>query len=177
MRLVRAIFCLLICIVFCSLPSPARQDPTAAAAELLDRLAGNWLLEGTIASKQTTHDVQAAWVLNREYLQLHEISREKNAKGGAAYEAIVYIGWDSKAQQYTCLWLDSTSGDALSTEVIARATQAGDSIPFIFNISPANQIHTTFSYDKKKDSWQWLIDNLENSQIHHFANVTLKRVK
>lgn len=173
MRLVRGIFCVVLYIVFCSF-SPAEPHHAADAAKLLDRLAGDWVLQGMIAAKQTTHDVQASWVLNHEYLELHEISREKNASGGAAYEAIVYMSWDVKAQQYTCLWLDSTSGGGLSAEGIARANPVGDSIPFIFTISPADQIHTTFSYDKTNDTWQWLIDNLEDGQIHHFANVTLK---
>src|SRR5579872_4632366 len=37
---------------------PTFHDP------LLDHLAGNWVLQGTIAGKETTHDVEAAWVLN-----------------------------------------------------------------------------------------------------------------
>jgi hypothetical protein len=70
---------------------------------LLDRLAGQWVLQGTIAGKQTTHDVQVGWVLKREYLRLHEISREKDAKGDPAYEAIVFVSWDPKTQEYICL--------------------------------------------------------------------------
>ncbi len=147
--------------------------PTA----LLDHLAGKWILQGTIAGKPTTHDVQAAWVLHHEYLQLHEISREKSASGSPAYEAIVYIGWDAKARQYTCLWLDSTSGEALSTEVIGRANPSGDSIPFIFAASASDQIQTTFRYDKVADTWQWLIDNVVNGQTQHFADVKLSRAR
>jgi hypothetical protein len=109
--------------------------------------------------------------------QLHEISREKNASGGPAYEAMVYIGWDAKAQQYARLWLDSTSGDGLSSGVIARAKQAGDSIPFIFALSASDQIHTTFSYDKVADSWLWLIDDAVNGHTQRFADVRLNRVR
>ena len=172
----RAMMCVLPCALFC-LYSSAAQTPVTAPEELLDHLAGTWVLQGTIAGKPTTHDVEAAWVLNREYLQMHEISREKNGNGGAAYEAIVYLSWDAKAQQYTCLWLDSTAGGGLSAEGLAHGNQAADSIPLVFTISPSDQIHTTFHYDKTADSWQWLIDNVENGKTRGFANVTLRRVK
>ena len=174
---IRRIVCLLCSVLFCCCTASAQTGMPPAPAALLDHLTGTWILRGTIAGKQTTHDVQAAWVLNHEYIQLHETSREKNAGGGPAYDAIVYIGWDSKERHYTCLWLDSTSGEGLSLEVIGRANPAGDSIPFVFTVSATDQIRTTFSYDKVGDSWQWLIDNVVNGQTKRFANVTLNRAR
>lgn len=153
------------------------QNSAEVAAKVLDHLTGSWVLQGSIAGKQTTHDIEARWVLNREYVQLHETSREKNDGGAAAYEAIVYLSWDTKLQQYTCLWLDSTAGGGLSAEGIARGGIAGDSIPLLFTTSPSDQIRTTFSYDKAADKWQWLIDNVENGRTDRFANVTLTRAK
>jgi len=176
MRLVHKLCCALLCVVLGSFSASA-EDSTAAATKLLDHLAGNWVLQGTIAKKQTTHDVEAIWVLNREYMQLHEISRERNASGGPAYEAIVYISWDAKTQEYICMWLDSTAGGGLSAEGLAHGKLAGDSIPFIFTTSPTDQIHTTFSYNKTADTWQWLIDNVENKRTQRFATVTLTRAK
>lgn len=54
-------------------PDPQRQ--------LLDKLTGHWVLRGTIAKQQTTHDVDAVWVLDKEYVQIHEVSRERDAAG------------------------------------------------------------------------------------------------
>ena len=176
MSRVRWIFCSLLCFLSCSV-SLAAEKSAAEPVNLLDHLTGSWVLQGTIAGKPTTHDVQATWVLNREYVQLHEISRDKNDRGGTAYEAIVYLSWDGKAQQYTCLWLDSTAGGGLSAEGLAHGNLAGDSIPLIFTLSPSDQIHTTFSYDKATDTWWWLIDNIENGKAHRFADVTLTRAK
>ena len=65
-----------------------------------------------LAGQQTAHNVQADWVLKREYLSIHEVSQEKDAKGDPAYEAIVFVSWDPKTQEYACLWLDSTGGGA-----------------------------------------------------------------
>jgi len=61
---------------------------------LFDRLVGKWVLRGTIARRQTTHDVTFAWMLGREYLQMHEVSREREANGTPAYEAVVMFGRD-----------------------------------------------------------------------------------
>lgn len=157
----------------CLAQEPAKNSPL----ELLDHLAGQWVLEGTIAGKQTTHDVQAEWVLKREYLRLHEVSREKDAKGDPAYEAIVFVSWDPETQEYACLWLDSTAGGGLSAQGIARGKKSGNSIPFLFTISPSDSIHNTFVYDRGTDTWKWLIDNDSNGKTEHFADVKLLRAR
>ena len=167
-----------LCLVFligggCLAQEPATNSPL----ELLDRLAGQWVLQGTIAGKRTTHEVQVEWVLKREYLRLHEISREKDTKGDPAYEAIVFVSWDPKTQEYICLWLDSTAGGGLSAQGFAHGKKSGDSIPFLFTISPSDSIHNTFVYDRGADSWKWLIDNDANGKTERFADVKLARAR
>ena len=176
MLLVRQI-CLMVLLSGAWVTASSAQNQPASPINLLDHLAGRWVLRGTIAGKPTTHDVEATWVLRREYLRLHESSREKDGSGQPAYEAIIFISWDSKAKQYSCLWLDSTAGGGLSADTICRAKPAGRSIPFIFTIAGSDQIHTTFSYDQDSDSWKWLIDNVENGRAQTFARVTLTRAR
>jgi hypothetical protein len=125
--------------------------------------------------KQTTHDVQADWVLRREYMRIHEVSREKDAKGEPAYEAIVFISWDAKTQDYTCEWLDSTAGGGLSAQGLAHGKKSGDSIPLLFTLSPSQFIRTTFVYDRGADTWKWLIDNESNGKTDRFADVKLSK--
>ena len=52
-------------------------------------------MRGTMDNRQTVHDIDAERVLNGGYLRLHEVSREKDAKGVPAYEAIVFISVDA----------------------------------------------------------------------------------
>jgi len=171
MNLLRMIFCLGLSAALFGTTSLAlaEQDP----AQLLDHLAGNWVMRGTIGGKQTTHDVEAAWVLNHGYLRLHEVSREKDSSGKPLYEAMVFMNWDPKAQQYACLWLDSTGPGGLSAEGIAHGKQAGTSIPLLFTISPNDSLHTTFTYNESQGTWQLLIDEDNQGRIDHFADVTL----
>ena len=92
--------------------SMASAQTSTPPREILERMTGTWVLEGTIDGKSTTHDIVAKWVLNGQYVQLHEVSRELDAQGRPAYEAIVYLTWEPSRGEYSCLWLDSTSNAA-----------------------------------------------------------------
>lgn len=173
MRKILAVCLFLISCSSLALAQKQSRDPSS----LLDHLAGSWILKSKIAGKQTTHDVQARWILRHEYLELHEVSREKNDQGEPAYEATILVSWDPKVSQYACLWLDSTAGGALTSQVTCRATPSGDSIPFLFTISPSDSIHTTFIYREASDTWQWLIENVTSGKSDRFADVELSRVK
>jgi hypothetical protein len=152
-----------------SAQGPAPKDP------LLDRLSGSWILQGTISGHETTHDIESEWVLNHEYLRLHETSREKNAQGQPAYEAIIFIEWDESSNQYKCLWLDSTGGGGLSAP-IALGKRGNDEITFLFQDKDKDSgVETTFAYNKGTDTWSWLIDNEQASKRTPFARVKLTR--
>jgi hypothetical protein len=154
--------------------STSAQQP-APKDSLLDRLTGSWILQGTIAGHQTTHDIESEWVLGHEYLRLHETSREKNARGQPAYEAIIMIEWDESSSEYRCLWLDSTGGGGLSAP-ISRGKRGNDEIAFLFRDKDKDSgARTTFAYSKATDSWSWLIDNEDGGKLTPFARVKLTR--
>ena len=156
-----------------SFSSSAQQS--IQADHLLDRLTGSWILQGTIAGRETTHDIESEWVLNHEYLRFHETSREKNIQGQPAYEAIVFIEWDESSNEYRCLWLDSTGGGGL-TAPIAQGKRGNDEIAFIFRDKDKDSgIHTTFVYSKGSDTWSSLIDNEHDGKLTSFARVKLTR--
>ena len=142
---------------------------------LFDRLVGQWELRGTIARQQTTHDVTFTWMLGREYVQMHEVSRERGKNGAPAYEAVVLFGRDPRTGEYGCLWLDNTAATAFDPAGTGRGRVAGDSIPFLFNYSATDRFHTTFVFDRTSDSWQWHMDNDSAGVRRPFARVTLTR--
>jgi hypothetical protein len=161
-----------------AVPSPAQTPASRSPADpqhaLLDRLIGTWVLRGVIAKQQTTHDIEARWVLNKEYVQIHETSREKDATGKPQYEALVLVVWEPKAGEYACLWLDTTGVSLFAPEGVGRAKPAGDTIPFFFKDATGG-VHNTFAYDRAKDAWSWTIDNEVNGKLTPFARVTLTR--
>jgi hypothetical protein len=164
-------FAILILLFVASFSASAQNAPSQDP--LLDRLAGNWILRGTIAGRETTHDIESEWVLRHEYLRFHETSREKNAQGQPAYEAIVFIEWDEASKEYRCLWLDSTGSGGLSAP-IARGKRGDDEIVFLFK-DKDSAVHTTFAYSKGADSWSWVIDNDNGGKPTPFARVRLTR--
>jgi hypothetical protein len=142
---------------------------------LFDRLIGHWVLRGTIARKATIHDVTFTWLLGREYVQMHEVSRERAPKGGPAYEATVLFGRDPRSGEYACLWLDNTASTAFDPAGTGHGRVIGDSIPFIFHYTATDGFHTTFVYNRPQDSWEWHMDNDSSGVRRPFARVALTR--
>ena len=151
--------------------SLARSSPEH---ELLGHLTGHWVLRGSIGKRAITHDVDAKWILKEEYVQIHEVSREKNKDGSPQYEALVLVTWDPKKQEYASQWLDTTAVALFPAESVGHAKAGGDSIDFIFG-GRADGIHTTFAYDRVSNSWRWDIDNLINDKDVPFARLKLTR--
>jgi hypothetical protein len=142
---------------------------------LLDRFIGTWVLRGTIEGQQTVHDITADWVLGHQYFRIQEVSREKDAKGQPAYEAIVFLGWDQASNSYVCLWLDNTGGGGLTGQAIGHAKRGGDEIPFLFKLKDGGSFYTTFAYDRKADTWEWRMDEEQNGKRTPFARVQLTK--
>jgi hypothetical protein len=138
-------------------------------------MIGSWVLEGMMAGQQTTHDVTFQWVLGYEYVQMHEISRERTRANTPRYEAIVYIGRDSSTKEYAALWLDNTAYGAFAPAGTGHGVAAGDSIAFVFTESPTNHVDTRFKYNRSADTWEWHLDNVESGVAKPFARVTLRR--
>jgi hypothetical protein len=164
-------------IVACALLLSGRSLAAQAlpADSLFDRLIGHWVLQGTIAQQQMTHDVTFDWMLGRAYVQMHEVSRERAPNGSPVYEAIVLFGRDPRTGDYACLWMDNTASSAFDPAGTGRGRVTGDSITFLFNYSATDRFHTTFVYNRASDSWQWHMDNDHAGVRRPFARVTLTR--
>ena len=57
----KAAFSFIAIVLLISLPAAALGQ--GFQDELLERLAGNWIMEGIIAGTETTHDIEVKWVL------------------------------------------------------------------------------------------------------------------
>jgi hypothetical protein len=71
--------------------------------------------------------------------------------------------------------MDNTASSAFDPAGTGRGAVQGDSIPFLFNYSATDRFHTTFVYDRQKDTWQWHMDNDSAGTRRPFARVTLTR--
>ena len=142
---------------------------------VFDRLAGRWVLRGVIHRQATVHDVTFSWMLGREYLQMHEVSREKNPDGTPQYEAVVLLARDPHSGEYAVEWFDNSGTSAFDPAGIGRGAVAGDSIPFLFHYTAATSFHNTFVYHRSPESWEMHMDNDSLGVRRPFARLTLTR--
>ena len=141
---------------------------------LLDHLVGKWVLEGTIAGRDTIHDVNAEWVLEHHYVRIQEVSRQKNEKGEPQYQATIYIGWNEATKENACVWLDVYGG--LSSESIGVASPKENELLFVFKDGKgAVTFKNNFVYDAKAGTWEWRMDNVANGVAKSFGRVKLTR--
>ena len=141
----------------------------------LDRMVGTWVLRGTIEGQPTTHDVVVAWVLGHNYVRIREVSREKDAAGRPAYEAIVFVGREPNGEGYACLWLDNTGGGGLAAPAIGHGRRRGDAVEFLFVGPDGGRFHTTFDLGATDGSWQWRMDGESHGRLEPFARVRLTK--
>ncbi|HEY3780496.1 MAG TPA: hypothetical protein VGL56_05390 [Fimbriimonadaceae bacterium] len=146
--------------------NPPVNDP------LLDHLAGKWVMSGMLAGKNTTHELEAKWVIEHHYLQLHEVSRDKDAKGQPQYEANVFIGWNTEEKEYGCVWMDVFGG--LSPLSLGAGKPAESQIPILFK-NPKSTFHTTFAYNPKDNTWTLNMDEEDNGKFIPFGRMVLKK--
>ena len=160
----------------CLSPSLAQESEVPEHEALMDDMVGEWLMTGTIAGEQVTHDVSAEWILGRRYVRIHEVSRERDEDGGLAYEAWIDVAWDAENAEYVVMWLDNTGTTNFAEEGVGHGKPEEDRIPFVWNLADGTGIRNTFEYDREADSWSWKIDNVGDSgQPATFASLLLER--
>jgi len=154
--------------------APAAAQQASVASPLLEHLTGHWVLRGEIAGKQTTHDVDADWVIQRHYVRIHEVSRDKDAKGQAQYEAMIFVSWTEMPKAYTCVWLDVLGGSSIESIGVAQPNE--NKLPFVFkNEKGEVSFHNDFIYDPAAGTWEWRMDNIDTGVAKPFGRIKLTR--
>ncbi len=150
----------LILLCAAALPALAEDAPPLDGAgqifndDLLDKLAGSWRLEGTLVGKPAHHTIQADWILNHQFLQIHEIGEIDRKTGKPGYEALPMIGYDNTSQRYVAHWIDVFGGRF--SETLGYGTRHGNQIDFVFEY-PDGPFHTSFIWDGTHKQWHWLM--------------------
>ena len=142
---------------------------------LLDRLAGKWVSQAEVMGHKSTRDMSGEWVIQHHYLRLHEVSREKDAKGNPRYEAMEFFTAGPGKNQIQCVWLDVfAGGEGLTTLGVADPKE--NDIPFVFK-DEKGEINFTndFTYDPKSDTWQWTMNNVDHGKAIPFGTEKLAR--
>jgi hypothetical protein len=151
-------------------PQHTFRDP------LLDNLVGTWKLTGKVMGRNASHTVQAEWVLNHQFLRIHETDNTPPAKDGQIpYEAMVMVGYDNSSERYVAHWTDVYGGRF--SETLGYGSRSGNEIRFVFEY-PDGPFHTTFRWKPDTEQWEWLMQTKDKSgQWKDFADLVLDRRK
>jgi hypothetical protein len=157
--------------------TPALAQQATFNDPLVDHLVGKWVLVGQMDKGLVTHDITAEWVLAHQYLEINEVSREKNEDGSPVYQAKVFIGWDAGKKIYDVVWLDDYG--SISTQSLGYATPNGNSLAFVFhNRDDAGGFHTTFTWRPEDGTWSMNMDNITTTgKAEMFARTILTAAK
>lgn len=149
------------------------QAPTEWQDGLASHLAGSWKLEGHVMGNNAHHDVQADWVLNRQFLRIQEKTTAEAPAMERRYDAICYLGYDSISERYVLHLMDTFGGRF--SETLGYGTRDGNQIRFVFEY-PDGPFHNTYRWNAQENSWQWLMKQKDkDGKWAPFADLKLTR--
>lgn len=149
---------------------PAWAEPGARLDDpWLTNLEGRWNLVREIRGEVVRNSLEARWVLNHQFLQLHML----DAATPPAYEALVTIGRDPKSGEYLAYWTDSWGAEYAA---VGRGRRVGDAVEFRFEY-PDGPFFNTFRWEPAAKRWTFVGENVDaQGRRERFVTDTLTRV-
>ena len=129
--------------------------PRDGRDELADHITGTWKVEGQVLGRDAHHEVNAEWVLNHQFVRIHEKTAASAPAAEHRYEAIWFLGYDAISERYVLHLLDVFGGRF--SETLGYGTRTGNEIRFVFEY-PDGPFHTVFRRSPENRSWQWLME-------------------
>jgi hypothetical protein len=155
------------------LPEPLDGPKRVFQDDLLDHMTGSWTMTGALVGEPIRHDVEVHWILNHQFLEIHELDTAPVRGGGPAYEAMPIIGYDNASERYIAHWIDIYGGRF--SETLGYGKRTGDTIEFVFEY-PDGPFHTAFRWLPDRQQWQWLMTRKNTyGKWVGFAEMTLTR--
>lgn len=164
----------ILCALLLALPVIA-QAPAPWHDTLVDHLAGSWKLEGKVMGNAAHHDVQADWVLNRQFLRIQEKTSANAPAGERSYDSIWYLGYDAISERYVMHLMDVFGGRF--SETLGYGTRDANQIRFVFDY-PDGPFHNTYHWNEKENSWQWVMEQKgKDGKWTSFADLKLTKAE
>jgi hypothetical protein len=138
---------------------------------LLDKMVGHWAMTGKLLGQPAKHSVDVEWVLNHQFLEIHEVGPIDRKTGKPEYEAMPLIGYDNMSERYVAHWIDVFGGRF--SETLGYGKRTGNEIDFIFEY-PDGPFHTNFTWDAAHAKWHWqMTQKSASGQWNSFADLML----
>lgn len=142
--------------------------------DLLDHLQGHWKVTGNIRAQPAEVDLTGEWVLNHQFLLMHEKGLTV-PPGQPAYEVNAYVGYDNTSDRYVVHWIDIYGGRV--SETLGFGTRAGNSLKLNFEY-PDGPFHNTMTWDPQAKTWHFILEQKNAAgKWTLFADQTAARMK
>jgi hypothetical protein len=119
--------------------------------DLADAMAGTWRADGEVMGKTAHHIVEADWILNHQFLRLHETTAPDAPAVEKRYEALWFLGYDPISERYVLHLMDVFG--ARFSETLGYGIRSGNEIRFVFEY-PDGPFHTTWIVGKSSSQWR-----------------------
>lgn len=163
----------LIALIAVSASNSAAQVPAGWHDDLVDHMAGAWNVGGEVMGRAAHHNLEAEWLLNHQFLRLHEKTSADAPATESKYEAIWFLSYDTVSERYVLHLMDVFG--ARFSETLGYGTRSGNEIRFVFEY-PDGPFHTTFRWSPEKDAWEWLMEQKDkDGKWTSFADLKLTR--
>jgi hypothetical protein len=140
---------------FLAASAPQAQAVEGWQDDLADHMTGAWKVEGQVLGRDAHHEVNAEWVLNHQFVRIHEKTAAAAPASEHRYEAIWFLGHDAVSDRYVLHLLDIFGGRF--SESLGYGTRSGNEIRFVFEY-PDGPFHTTFRWSPENATWQWFLE-------------------
>jgi len=141
--------------------------------KFLDRLVGSWTLTGNMGSTELRQKVNARWVIQGQFLEVHCLEEGSVTQDQPLYEAVYMLGYDSQSEEYSMHLFDTFGASYALTVGVGK--RRGDSIEFLFEY-PNGLFSNTYTWNQEAGVWEMLLSQQEeNGEWKEFAKKVLTR--
>ena len=141
--------------------------------DFLNRLVGSWNLTGTMGLTELRQKVDARWVIQDCFLEIHCIQEGSVSPDQTPYEAIYMLGYESQTGEYLMHLFDTFGASYAQT--VGTGTRHDDAVEFLFEY-PNGLFSNTFTWNRETEGWEMLLRQREESgEWKVFARKTLER--
>lgn len=148
--------------------------------DLLNNFVGKWDVSATVHGQKFTLEREAEWVMNHQYLRIHEKSSEVIPWLKIPFERTIFIGYNHLSKRYVVYELTVHGADGpLQPEGFSYADRTGNELKLVIKKGSEPFITQRFTWEPESRSWHFqgrlVIDGKEQEPHVDQKAVRVKR--
>lgn len=131
-------------------------DTTRFFDDLMDHLVGKWDVSAIVYGQKFTLDREAEWVLDHQYIRIHEKSREVIPWLKTPFERTIFIGYNRLNKRYIVYELTvHGAGGPIRPEGFSYAERTGNELKTTLTNGSDMVINQRFTWEPESGTWRF----------------------